>query len=83
MADWDCEAYGPPPDEAAAASWPRCFISQTDRCPSRSICAHVVAAERRRVHARIHELAAAGDETAAYLAEAFPTPDGLLGGGQE
>ena len=81
MTDWWCEAYGPP--EPGVVDWPRCFVSQTDQCGSARVCAHVMAAERRRVHQRIHEMAAAGDETGKFLAEAFPTADGLLGGDQE
>jgi len=36
--------------------------------------------ERQRVFGRIHELAAAGDEVSAFLAEEFTDPEQLLGG---
>ena len=41
-----------------------------------------MTAERQRVFGRISELAAAVDETAAFLAEEFASPDQILGGDQ-
>src|SRR5262249_46219190 len=40
----------------------------------------VMGAERQQIWQRINELAAAGDETAAYLAGVFTRPEQLLGG---
>lgn len=83
---WWCEAYGPPPDgdeQAATGAWPRCFLESEPierRCATAQECAETMAAERTRVHARIHELAAEGDPVAELLAADFPTPDELLGG---
>jgi hypothetical protein len=77
--DWPCEAYGP--DGLAVGA--RCFVAgELGRrvCGSAADCAEVMGAERRRVFRRLQELAAAGDPVAVELAEAFGTPDGLLGG---
>lgn len=81
---WWCEAYGPPPDGVDPTAWPLCFVN-TDgrRCSAPSVCAHTMSAERRRIYGRIQEDAAAGDDVAAYLAEHFPTPGTLLGGGDD
>ncbi len=80
--DWDCEAYGPDIREVGAL----CFVAGDlgkRVCGSLGECRRVMAAERRRVFRRISELAANGDETAAYLAEEFTNPEQILGGGQE
>lgn len=79
MADWQCEAYGP----EAAAFGALCFVSgEPGRrvCASQLECAMVMGAERQQIWQRINELAAAGDETAAYLAGVFTRPEQLLGG---
>lgn len=81
--EWWCEAYGPPADGVPVESWPRCFLSADPAarsCASAQACGEQVAAERVRVHGAIHDAAADGDPIAAYLAEAFPTPDGILSG---
>jgi hypothetical protein len=78
-ADFDCEAYGP--DGATFGAL--CFVSGETGvrvCADLAECRQVMTAERRRVFRRIHELAAGGDETAAYLAEEFTRPEQLLGG---
>jgi hypothetical protein len=77
--EWDCEAYGP--DLRAVGAL--CFFARElgERvCASPGECRRVMAAERRRVFRRIHELAAQGDDTAAYLAGEFARPEQLLGG---
>lgn len=78
MADWPCEAYGPEALEHGA----RCFFSEMwDRdCIDPEDCGARMTAERRRVFQRIQEMAAAGDPTAALLAEDFTSPEQLLGG---
>lgn len=73
--DWHCEAYGP---EAAAVGVRCYFESARGACALPSECAHNMATERQRVFARINELAAAGDETGAYLSGEFTNPDQLL-----
>ena len=75
-----CEAYGPEGQDAGAV----CFLSaQAGKrvCGSQGECAAAMAAERRRVFRRISELAAGGDETAAYLAQQFSSPEQLLNPG--
>ncbi len=76
---WDCEAYGPDARVFGALCF---FAGQGERaCTSRAMCSTSMAAERRRMFARIRELAADGDPTGIDLAEAFTDPDQLLGGG--
>lgn len=77
--EWDCEAYGP----GGRAFGATCFFSTGIRtCASAAACAERMTAERQRVWQRIQDLAQAGDETAIYLAESFPTPDTILNGGE-
>jgi len=79
---WNCEAYGPDIADVGAV----CFVSGElgkRTCADLGECRRVMAAERRRVFRRINELAAGGDETAAFLAEEFTRPGQLLGGGEE
>jgi len=65
---WWCEAYGPPPKEASPATWPRCFVEGDGRrCSGSSVCAHTMAAERRRVFDQIHEGAVDGDPVLQFL----------------
>lgn len=81
MSDWDCEAYGP----EAGALGARCFVAGgfgVRVCLTREICTLTMARSRRRLFQRIQELAAQGDETAAYLAEEFTGPEQLLGGSE-
>jgi hypothetical protein len=81
--DFECAAYGPEGADFGAL----CFVSGDPGkrvCAGLGECRRVMAAERQRVWCRIQELAARGDETAAYLAEEFARPEQLLGGsGQE
>jgi hypothetical protein len=82
-AGWDCEAYGPGP---AAEIGAVCFVAGElgkRVCGDLAECQQVMTAERQRVFRRISERAAAGDETAAFLAGEFTNPEQLLGGGQE
>lgn len=75
---WDCEAYGLDAADAGALCF---FAPQGERvCEDLIECRGKMAAERRRVFERINDLAAAGDETAQYLAQEFSSPDQLLGG---
>lgn len=81
MTAFDCEAYGPEAAEAGAL----CFVPGAlgvRVCLTREICTLTMARSRRRLFQRIQELAAAGDETAAYLAEEFTGPEQLLGGSE-
>jgi hypothetical protein len=73
---WPCSAYGAEGLGIGAL----CFLAATGErlCQDPHVCAAVMGAERRRVFARIHELAAAGDADAAYLAAEFSSPDQLL-----
>jgi hypothetical protein len=84
-ADWWCEAYGPPPEEAGGMRWPRCWLSAREGrvCSSREACAEVMTGERQRVFRRIQETAAAGDEAGRFLAETFTNPDQLLNADDE
>jgi hypothetical protein len=78
--EFDCTAYGPEGRELGAL----CFISSElgkRMCASQAECAAVMDAERRRVFARIQELASQGDPVGIDLAEAFTDPGQLLGGG--
>lgn len=77
---WACEAYGPEGQAFGAL----CFLSAGERiCGSLDECRQAMASERRRVFRRINELAADGDDTAAYLEQEFSHPDQLTGfGGQ-
>ena len=79
---WTCEAYGPDGVDVGAVCF---FTGQLHHriCGSQDECSRRMAAERQRVFDRIHEAAAAGDPTAAFLAGEFTSPDQLLGGGQE
>jgi hypothetical protein len=79
--EWDCAAYGP----EARGIGARCFFTGgqwTRACLSRDVCEAALAEERIRVHARIHELAAANPDDGiwAHLAEQFPDPEQLLQG---
>lgn len=77
--DFSCEAYGA--DLAALGAL--CFFSGAlggRVCADPGECHRAIAAERQRVFRRIQELAASGDETAAYLAGEFTRPEQLLGG---
>jgi hypothetical protein len=79
--DWDCAAYGP----EGRAIGARCFFTGefgTRACLSRHVCEAALSEERVRVHARIHELAAANPDDGiwAHLAEQFPEPEQLLQG---
>jgi hypothetical protein len=80
--DFSCGAYGPEGAEFGAL----CFVSGvagTRVCGDQGECRRVMAAERQRVFRRIGELAASGNETAAFLEAEFSSPEQLLGGGQE
>jgi hypothetical protein len=74
--DWDCTAYGP----EARPSGALCFFaaSYARTCPSLGACRTRMAAERQRVFDLIQEKGAAGDETMAYLAGEFTSPDQIL-----
>lgn len=78
MTDWDCDAYGP--DQKAAGA--RCFFAGRGNrlCCTQDECRTRMAAERERLFARIHELAADGDPTWTYLAGEITRPEQLLGG---
>lgn len=73
---WDCEAYGPLGRQVGA----RCFIAGGAglRCADQETCAGYMQQERERIWHVIHDGARNGDQTMAYLALAFPTPDSLL-----
>ena len=75
---WDCEAYGPEGKQFGAL----CFLGEAGErvCADQQACHEAMAAERHQAFARIHELADRGDQAAIYLAEAFTSPDQLLGG---
>lgn len=78
-AAWDCEAYGAEGTKIGAL----CFVSGElgDRvCRTAGECSDQMGSERQRVFRRINELAAAGDPVGAHLAEAFTSPDEILGG---
>ena len=80
--EWSCEAYGPEGSKFGAL----CFVSAvpgTRLCKSAVTCGLQMADQRRRVFARIHELASLGDPDAQYLAGEFPTPEMLLNGLRE
>lgn len=80
---WWCDAYGPPPAEVEASSWPRCFLTPDagDRaCAGPVECSATMAVERRRVFDAIQRGAADGDPASVFLAESFTSPDELLGG---
>lgn len=79
MSEWDCEAYGPEGTKIDAL----CFVAGDlgERvCASAAECAEQMAAERVRIHGRIHELAATGDDVWVRLAGEFLSPEQLLGG---
>jgi hypothetical protein len=81
MAGFDCEAYGPEGTAVGAL----CFVSPEQGrrvCESAEVCHAVMTEQRQMVFSRIQEQAAAGDETAVYLAGEFTSPDQLLGGGE-
>jgi hypothetical protein len=75
---WDCEGYGPPADTGAL-----CFFADLGKreCASPAVCHSRMTAERQRMFDRIQEQAAAGDQTAIFLASVFTDPGQLLGGG--
>lgn len=77
---WPCDAYGPDGIRHGAL----CFASGEPGsrvCASPGQCREVMTGQRQRVFRRISELAAAGDETAVFLAGEFTSPEQLLGGG--
>lgn len=79
--DWDCGAYGPMGREIGAL----CFFTVfpgVRHCPSQAVCLEAMTAERRRVWETIQNRAQDGDPDSVWLAEQFPSPDTLLGGGQ-
>lgn len=78
-AGWDCEAYGAEGAKVGALCFFSPELGERD-CRSAGQCSERMAGERRRVYGRISEMAAAGDPTGEYLAEAFGSPDDLLGG---
>lgn len=77
---WFCDAYGQAGEKVGAV----CFFGSRGvrDCASYGECLDRMRSERQRTFARINELAAAGDEDMAYLAEVFTTPEQLLGGGE-
>lgn len=78
-AGFDCEAYGPEGTAVGAL----CFFAEdlgVRVCGSAAECAARMAGERRRVHDRIQQQAAAGDEVMAALLREFPDARDLLGG---
>ena len=80
--DWDCEAYGPEGREFGAL----CFLAgelHVRVCDSQGECHTVMYAARQNVFRKIQENAAAGNPTAAYLAEQFTDPSQLLGGAED
>jgi hypothetical protein len=78
-ADWDCEAYGPEGREHDAL----CFFADAGQrgCLTQAVCRQLMAYERQRLFRRMNEMAAHGNETAAFLAEEFARPEQILGGG--
>ena len=75
---WDCEAYGPEGRTVGALCF---FADEWERvCATAADCAAAMHQERRRVHGRFVEMAAAGDPVAQELARTFTDPDHLLGG---
>ena len=84
MADsttWYCEAYGPELVVVGAL----CFIAEPGKrlCADADECHRVMTAQRQRVWQRVNELAAEGDAVGVDLAEAFPRPEQILGGGED
>ena len=79
--EFDCDAYGPEGREAGALCF---FAGELGKrvCPSLTMCRGRMDRERRRVFARIQELAAQGDPVGLDLAQAFTSPEQLLGGGE-
>ena len=79
--EWDCEAYGPELREVGAL----CFFADpgTRNCYTEDECRQSVVAARQLVYRRMNELAAAGDEAGAFLAETFTNPEQILGGGEQ
>lgn len=77
---WDCEAYGPEGKEFGAL----CFFAGDNKrtCSTEAVCRDRLAAERQRVFRTIQEHAAAGDATAAFLADEITSPEQILGGGE-
>lgn len=78
-AAWDCGAYGAEGREVGALCFFSPELGERD-CRSADQCAERMTGERQRVYGRIGEMAAAGDPTGEFLAEAFGSPDDLLGG---
>lgn len=79
---WPCEAYGPEAMKYGAY----CFVAAQlhERvCTTKEECHRLVVSERQRVYRRIQELAADGDPVMTELAEQFPDPNTLLGGGDQ
>lgn len=77
---WPCDAYGA--EGLQFGAW--CFVAGADYariCPSAVVCLEQMKTQRQKVFNRIHRLAAAGIPDFVYLAEQFPSPDTLLGGG--
>jgi hypothetical protein len=79
VGDFECEAYGDGGREVGAV----CFIAGPEQvrvCPTIEACHLVMTSQRQQLYDRIQELAAAGDETAIYLAGEFSSPGQMLGG---
>ena len=76
--EWHCAAYGAELDELMGR--PMCFVDngQGLACTSSRQCSVRMHRERRRLWARILELAAGGDETSKYLLTEFAGPEELL-----
>jgi hypothetical protein len=75
MRDFQCEAYAPEPI-------PDCFFEAQGRCQNQLHCHARMNQERKRVYRRISELAAAGDQTMAFLLSTINGPDDLLNGSE-
>ncbi|MEU7591279.1 hypothetical protein AB0A95_33905 [Micromonospora sp. NPDC049230] len=76
---WDCEAYGPEGTKIGAL----CFVAGDEGkrvCRTVGECSDQVGSGRRQAFRRVNELAAAGRPDFEDLADAFPTPDHMLGG---
>lgn len=77
---WDCDAYGPGGRDFGAL----CFMAGGPgerMCPSLAACLETMTAERQRVWERLQNLKQEGHPFFAGLADMFPSPDTILGGG--
>lgn len=74
--EWHCEAYGPLGRSVGAL----CFIAGSlgMRCASADVCHEYMQQERERIYHLIQDGARNGDQTMAYLAAQFKSPDELL-----